>query len=212
MVRRSRVSRRLVAPFCTIGLIALLSACQSGIGPDTERQSATKTSYETRVADLETQLRDQQATFAVFTPLAATPTPIPFAERWQVEVAGPVVVTDQVGVRDGVTPIAASGIFVVIPITVQNCSDRPLPFSAADRIELLNADGEAFSLNSRATGAAYLIDLGYEPSFAAKQPGITYRDVLVYDVPNEASTFVLRATDDSFVIPLPVTGLGTPPP
>lgn len=204
--------RRLTASLGMVGLVTGLASCQSGIGPDIERQDATETSYETRVADLERELRDQQATFAVFTPLAATPTPIPFDERWQIEIAGPVEVADQLGVRDDLTPIAADGTFLVVPIEIENLTDRPLPFSAAGRLELVNADDQVFSLDSRATGAAYLVDRGYDPSFAAKQPGITYPDVLVFDVPNEAASYVLHATDDSLSLPLTVTGLGTPAP
>ena len=187
-----------------VALIALaLAGCQSGIGPDQERPRATIHAYETQVRGLERELRDQRATLAALTPPPPTATPTPFSKQWRVVVVGPVALREQVGVRDGLTPVTAAGVFLVVPITVTNLTDTPAAFNPAHSLVVIDAEGDIYDLDVRATGAAYLLDFGYEASFAPRQPGITYRDVLVFDVDPEASGFTLASLDGSYSTKLP---------
>ena len=190
--------------------VITLAGCQSGIGPDPERPRATIRAYETRVSDLERRMRDQRATLVALTPLPATPTPLPFATRWQVMVDGEPELRPTVGLREGLTPVAAEGAFLIVPIAVTNRTDAPVTFNPAQLIEVRDGRGRGYSVDTRATGAAYLLDFGYEPSFAPRQPGIRYPDVLVFDVPADATNFTLAATDGSFSIPLSPVPYGTP--
>ena len=186
-------------------LIALaLAGCQSGIGPDQERPRATIRAYETQVRDLERELRDQRATLTALTPPPPTATPTPFSKQWRVVVVGPVALREQVGVRDGLTPVAADGVFLVVPITVTNLTDTPAAFNPAHSLLAVDDEGEIYDLDVRGTGAAYLLDFGYEASFAPRQPGITYRDVLVFDVDPDATGFALESFDGSFSAVLPM--------
>lgn len=181
-----------------------LAGCQSGIGPDQERPRATIHAYETEVADLQRETRQQRATLAALTPPPPTPTPVPFVEQWQIEPAGPAELHAQVGLRDGLTPLAASGVFLVVPITVTNQSPTPAAFNAAHTLLVADDEGKLFDLDPRATGAAYLLDFDYKPSFAPRQPGIPYPDVLVFDVDPAAGGFTLESFDGSFVAALDV--------
>ena len=187
-----------------------LAGCQSGIGPDPERPRATIRAYETQVSDLERRMGDQQATLIALSPPPASPTALPFATRWEVRVGGDPELRSTVGLREGLTPVAAEGAFLVVPIVVTNRTDVPVAFNPAQLIEVRDGQGRDYSLDTRATGAAYLLDFGYEPSFAPRQPGIRYPDVLVFDVPADATNFTLAAADGSFSIPLSPAPFGTP--
>lgn len=208
--RRGRPSARRAATIPgALGLLTLVG-CQSGIGPDPERPRATIAAFETEVADLRSRVDEQDATIAALTPPPATPTAPAFAERWRIDVVGPVELRSDVGRAETLTPIAAAGVFLVVPIEVTNRSDAPLPFAAANRLHVVDDEGRSYDLDPRATGAAYLLDLGYEPSFEARQPGIAYPDVVVFDVPVGADGFSLEATDGSFSVPLERAVDGTP--
>lgn len=189
----------------------MLAGCQSGIGPDPERPRATIRAHETRVADLRREVTEQRATFAALTPPPPTPTPVPFAERWDIEVADPPALTDRVGLGEGITPVAARGAFLVVPIAVTNRLPRPAAFDPT-RLHLVDGDDRTFDLDPRATGAAYVLDFGYEPSFAPRQPNIVYPDVLVFDVAPDAGEFVLASVDASFSVDLPAPVAATPSP
>ena len=202
--------RRLAVPLAGLSLVAL-AGCQSGIGPDPERPRATIRAYETRVADLRREVDDQRATFAALTPPPPTPTPVPFAARWDVELAGPPALTDRVGINDGITPVAANGSFLVVPIAVTNLLPRPAAFDPT-RLRVVDGEERSFDLDPRATGAAYLLDFGYEPSFAPRQPNIVYPEVLVFDVAPDAGAFVLTSVDSSVSVPLPPPVPATPSP
>src|SRR3712207_2795902 len=89
--------RRTLA--AAVALLALLAGCQSGIGPDPERPRATIAAFETRVGELERRVDDQRATLAALTPPPGTPTPVPFATRWHIEVVGQPEVRPSVGNR-----------------------------------------------------------------------------------------------------------------
>ncbi len=202
--------RRLAFPLAGLSLFAL-AGCQSGIGPDPERPRATIRAYETRVVDLRRQVDDQRATFAALTPPPPTPTPVPFAARWDVEVTAPPQLIDRVGVDEGITPVAAGGTFLVVPIAVTNLLPQPAAFDPT-RLRVIDGEERAFDLDARATGAAYVLDFDYDPSFAPRQPNIVYPEVLVFDVARDAGNFVLTSADDSFSVPLPAPIPATPSP
>ena len=181
----------------------MLTACQSGIGPEIERPRATARAYERQVAELQRKLAAQEAQLtAVASPAAPTAVPPSFAERWRVKVAGPVERRSQVGVRDGLTPLAAAGSYLVVPIEITNLTDAPAAFNPGRELVLADGEDRTFDLDPAASGAAYLLDFGYEASFAPRQPGIPYADVLVFDVPTDAEDLVLQSTDESFSVPL----------
>lgn len=185
-------------------LAVLLTGCQTGIGSDQERPRATIRAFETRVGELEREVGQQQATLESLTPPPPTTGPPPFAELWRVVVEEGVGFRDEVGVRDGLTPIAARGAFLIVPVTTTNLSDRPAAFTPTQSLLVADDDGRIFDVDPTATGAAFLLDLGYAPSFGPRQPRIAYPDVLVFDVDPDSTGFTLESLDESFIVELPV--------
>ncbi|MDP9364449.1 MAG: DUF4352 domain-containing protein [Chloroflexota bacterium] len=193
-----------------VGGLLLLAGCQTGIGPDPNRPRATIEAYETRVGGLERQLEEQRATFQALTPPPGTPTPEPFATRWQVEIIGETELRSAVGRQDGLTPVAADGLFLVVPIRVTNLTPEPASFNPVGAIEVVDGDGRRFEVDPRASDATYLLDLGLDPSFAPRQPGIPFDDVLVFDVPEGAEGFVLESVGGGLSLPLEPRPAATP--
>ena len=193
-----------------VGGLLLLAGCQSGIGPDPDRPRATIGAYETRVSDLERRLDDQRATLQALTPPPGTPTPQPFATRWRVEITGEPELRSAVGRQDGLTPVAADGVFLVVPIRVTNLTPEPASFNPVEMVEVVDRDGRRFEVDARASDATYLLDLGLDPSFAPRQPGIPYDDVLVFDVPEAAEGFVLESVGGGLSLPLEPRPAATP--
>lgn len=200
---RSRATRSILhlGRCCALtAAIVALAGCQSGIGPDTERPRATIAAYETQVGGLERDLRSRDATLASFTPPPATPTPLPLANRWRIEPSGAPEFRQTVGNRPGLTPVAAAGRFLVVPVRVTNLRARPASFIAAGQIVAVDAQGRTYEIDPRASDAAYLLDLGLDPSFGPRQPGIAYPDVLVFDLPPELDAVEVEAVDGSLSI------------
>lgn len=191
---------------------ALLTGCQSGIGPDQERPRATIAAYETQVGELNRRVRQQDATLASLTPVPASPTPIPLADRWRIDLRGDPTFRPAVGLRDGLTPLAADGVFLVVPISVTNRRSAPAVFSAADRIVAVDGEGRRYDLDPRASDASYLLDFGFEPGFGPRQPGIASPDVLAFDVPSDATGFTIEAIDGSLSLAVGTPRLATPSP
>lgn len=192
--------------------VVVLGGCQSGIGSEPGRALATSRAYETRVLELERQIEDQEATVAALTPPPAAATPEPFAERWRVEIAGAVERRPSVGGDGTRAPLEARGEFVVVPIRVTNLGDSPAFFGAASTLALVDGEGTEYGLDGRASGAAYLLDFGLDASFSPRPPGVSYPDVLVFDVPPEARNLSLVALDGSFRLRLPRRPPATPEP
>lgn len=206
---RGRVSFLILAG----GILAFgLSGCQSGIGHDPARPAATIAAYETEVSDLQRRVDEQQATLSRLTPPPATPNPPPFDDEWRVTVAGRVEMRSTVGRRKGVTPVTAHGAFLVVPITTVNEAASPVAFSGVGPLVVVDEAGNSYEVDSRASGAAYLLDFGYDPSFGARQPGVRYPDVLVFDIPPDASGLTLESADGSFSVALTPVRVGTPRP
>lgn len=193
-----------------MGGLLLLSGCQSGIGLDPDRPRATIEAYETRVGGLERQLDEQRATFQALTPPPGTPIPPPFAARWLVEIGGEPELRPAVGRQDGLTPVAADGVFLVVPIRVTNLTLEATSFNPVGSVEVVDGDGRRFEVDARASDATYLLDFGFDPSFAPRQPGIPYDDVLVFDVPKEAGGFVLESIGGGLSLPLEPRPIPTP--
>jgi hypothetical protein len=187
--------------------VLLLAGCQTGIAPDANRSQGTIRAQETRIVRLQGQLEAQRATLAALTPPPPTATPVPFAKTWRIELAGPVERRPRVGERNAPTPVAARGVFLVAPIAVTNLTSKPLYFNPEQQVIAVDGDGRQYGLDPRAAGAAYLLDFGYEPSFAPRQPGVPYPDVLVFDVAANARDLSLQAKDATWSL-----ALDLPPP
>lgn len=189
-----------------------VTGCQAGIGPDQERPRATIDAYGTRVGELERRVGEQEATLASLTPPPATPTPIPLTVRWRIEPNGAPELRRTVGQGDGLTPVSARAQFLIVPVSVTNLRSTPAVFSASDSLAVVDEQGRRYDLDPRASDATYLLDLGLDPAFGARQPGIAYPDVFVFDVPEGATSFGLVSADGSLEIELGSPTLGTPSP
>lgn len=187
------------------------TSCASDIGPNSNQPKATISSYETRVAILERQVRDQGATLAAFTPSPATPTAVPFSQRWRIETRDAATFRRAVGVGNGLTPVTPSGVFLVVPITITNLGSLPLMFSSAQQMVVIDGQGRRYDADPRATDAAFLIDFALRPSFAPRQPGLAVPDVIVFDVPTNATDLSVEAIDGSLSIPIGSPPHATPP-
>ena len=126
-------------------------------------------------------------------------------------MAGPVERRELVGLRDDLTAVAAHGEFVVVPIVVTNLATIPTVFNPAHQLVVVDRRGRHYQVDVRASGAAYLVDFGYDPTFAPRQPGVPYPDALVFDVPDDAEGLVLESVDESFSVKLAAPG-ATPSP
>lgn len=104
------------------------------------------------------------------------------------------------GDRLGLTPVAAAGRFLVVPVRVTNLRARPASFIAAGQIVAVDTQGRTYEIDPRASDAAYLLDFGLDPSFGPRQPGIAYPDVLVFDLPPELDAVAVEAVDGSLSI------------
>jgi hypothetical protein len=188
-----------------VGLLGL-TACESGIGRNPDVPRSTIEAYETRVVDLQGELDRQRPTIEALslTPPPPAATPVPFASRWQLRLSGEVKRQDAVGVRDGLTPMAAKGAFVVVPVMVTNREDAPAPFNPVGSLQVVDDQQRVFDIDPDASGAAYVLDFGFDPAVGPLQPGISYRNVLVFDVAPDSKALVLRSVDGSLDLPLGV--------
>ena len=189
-----------------LGLIALgvlvLVGCSTGIRARNDVPQATLQAYQTQVGKLQNQVAAQRATLAAYTPLPATPIPPKFAAQWAVTLSGKPALKPKVGVSDDLTPMAAKGIYLVVPITVTNKMSAASYFNPAGVIVAVDAKKHKYDLDANATSAAYVLDLQGDPARGALQPGISYPDVLVFDVPKNAAGFTLKSTDSTFSVKL----------
>lgn len=176
-----------------------LGACETGFSSTPEAPEATIRAYQTRVRHLQSQLDQQHATMAALTPPPGTPVPPPFAKRWKLSISGQATLKPKVGVQDSLTPVAAHGVFLVIPISVTNLTKDPMYFDPANELYVVDGAKRSFDLDPNATGAAYVLDLHGDPSLSTLQPGITYPMVLVFDIPKGDTNLTLKSRDGSFV-------------
>ena len=138
------------------------------------------------------------------TPPPPAATPVPLGSRWRLELMGGAKRQDAVGARDGLTPMAAKGAFVVVPVSVLNLTGSPVPFNPVGSLELVDDQQRVFDVDPNASGAAYVLDFGLDPAVGAFQPGIAYPDVLVFDVAPDAKALTLRSVDGSISLPIKV--------
>jgi len=182
--------------------LVLLTACGPGLADNPSQPQATIRAYATRVQSLQNQLAQQGATLAALTPPPPAATPQPFAHFWQITVIGAIQRKAKVGDRPGLDPATARGIYVVVPVAVTNLGTAPAYFVPTGVLQVVDRRGRRFNLDPIASGAAYVLDFGYDPAVGAFQPGIAYPDVLVFDVATDATGLSLTATDRSFSIPI----------
>jgi len=102
-----------------------------------------------------------------------------------------VNITKAADVKHGTASFQAAGTFIMLPLTLVNQSKEPVTFRATD-FTLRDGQGQIFSIHGGATGLASAAP-GKSDLFAeALQPGLEIQSVLVFDVPRQASGFVLR--------------------
>ena len=91
-------------------------------------------------------------------------------------------------------PQKAKGQFCMLTLAVTNKSDQPLPFSGSDQ-RLIGPGGEQFMFDSSAT--VMHTPSGGQLVFEMLNPGVTYRDTLVFDVPANVTPRVAELHDSS---------------
>jgi hypothetical protein len=182
--------------------LVLLSACGSSLANNPAQPYATIRAYETRVAALQNQIGKLSATLAVAATPGPTATPQPFARFWKITIIGAVQRKAMVGDQPGLEPVTASGVFVVVPVAVTNLGATPAYFIPTGVLQVVDERGRHFDLDPTASGAAFVLDFGYDPAVGPLQPGIASPDVLVFDVAEDATGLSLTDVNRSFSIPL----------
>lgn len=91
-------------------------------------------------------------------------------------------------------PQKAKGQFCLLTLAVTNKSDQPLPFSGSDQ-RLIGPGGQAFMFDSSAT--VMHTPTGGQLVFEMLNPGVTYTDTLVFDVPKGTVPRVAELHDSS---------------
>jgi hypothetical protein len=182
--------------------VLVLAACASGVGPNPAVPRATIQAYRTEVATLRTENDEQRATLAAMAALPGTPVPPPFAQTWKITITGPSRLEPLVGARDDLTPVAAEGIYLIVPVRVTNLMRRAAYFNPVSQLVVVDNQDRTFDLHPTAWGAAYVLDAGYDPEVGARQPGIPFPNVLVFDVAADATDFTLKSVDGSLSVKL----------
>jgi len=182
--------------------VLLLAACSTGFRAHNDVPQQTIQAYQTRVATMQAAINKQRAIITSLTPPPGTPVPPKFASQWQVAVNGKPELKPKVGVSDDLTPVGAKGIFLVVPITVTNEMAVASYFNPQGVLIVTDSKGKKYDLDTDASSAAYVLDLHGDTSRGALQPGIPYPDVLVFDVPKNASGFTLKSQDGSLSVKL----------
>ena len=182
--------------------VLVLAACASGVGPNPAVPRATIQAYRTEVSTLRDEVADQRATLAVLAPLPGTPIPPPFARNWKIALDGAPRLEPRVGVRDGLTPVTAEGIYLLVPVRVTNLMRRAAYFNPVSQLVVVDQQERVFDLDPTAWGAAYVLDAGHDPAVGPRQPGIPYPDILVFDVAPDATDFTLESVDGTLSLNL----------
>jgi hypothetical protein len=111
--------------------------------------------------------------------------------------------------------VRARGTYLVVFLTVENSGNAPEYFYSGDFL-VTDDGGTSFSADSEATIAYQIYVL--DEDAGDYQPGFAYETAVVFDVPAEASGFVLTSRDRSFIVDLelalgtPADGAGSPTP
>jgi hypothetical protein len=196
---------RFVAVLCILG--SVLAACgsdeSSGLRPD---DWATIGAYEQHVVELNTQVAVLMTTVPTVAP--ATPQP-PFATAWKIEVAEQFTAQSfpDPNVDGGESPdFKARGSYLVIEVTVQNVTLRPIDRFPWWQMRLVDAPGRLFTPDTDATDAyvATRTDVRKPNEY---QPSLSYSEVVVFDVPSDLAQPILGSADETLSLPL----LGVPP-
>jgi hypothetical protein len=192
--------RRWLVGWFGIGLVALLTACgsgaTSGMNPD---DWATIGAYEQGVTELETQVA--VLVTAVPTPAPATPG-VPLAEAWTVgieRVERGASLPNPLAEGDVSPIVEARGEFLAIRLSVTNDTLDPVARFPWWSLRLRDDEARTFTPQEEAT-AAYAAGYAGLHRPESYQPGLTYDEVVVFDVPVNAERLTLRSADDSLRI------------
>jgi hypothetical protein len=183
-----------------VGLVALLTACGSGAtGGMNSNDWATIGAYEQGVTELETQVAVLVTT--VPTPAPATPG-VPFAEAWTVgieRVERGASFPNPLDEGDAPPIIEARGVFLAIRLTATNDTLDPAARFPWWSLRLRDDEARTFTPQEEATAAYVAGDAGLRRP-ESYQPGLTYDEAVVFDVPVNAERLTLRSADDSLRI------------
>jgi hypothetical protein len=199
--------RRLALGWFGIPVLALVVGCGAETGRGLSNDDwATITTYQREVNALQTQVG------AVITavPTLATATPaVAMGESWKVTIA---TATRRPSVADpSAASLQARGVFVVLRLAVVNAGLEPVARFPWWSLRLRDGAGRLFTPQESATLAYVAGDRTLDRP-EAYQPGLTYREAVVFDVPPDASGWRLQADDGSLDLPVPAFAppVGTP--
>jgi hypothetical protein len=201
-----RMRRRLALGWFGFPVLALLVGCgPGGTGGMTARDWATVGAYQDQVTQLQTQ------TSVLLTAVPhATPEPA-LGKGWRVTIESATRRPSLPG-PTAAAPLHARGVYVVLRLDVVNAGLQPVTRFPWWNLRLRDGAGRLFTPQEGAT-LAYVAsdrDLDRPESY---QPGLAYREAVVFDVPPAASGWRLQADDGSLDLPLPtMSNAGTPPP
>jgi hypothetical protein len=198
--------RRLAFGWFGLLVLALLAGCgPGGTGGMTARDWATVGAYQDQV----TQLQTQTSVLLTAVP-RATPEPA-LGKGWQVTVT---TATRRPSLPDQAAagPMQARGVYVVLRLSVVNAGLQPAARFPWWNLRLRDGGGRLFTPQEGAT-LAFIADDRELDRPDSYQPGLTYREAVVFDVPPAATGWRLQADDGSLDLPLPaMASAATPSP
>ncbi|HEU0114961.1 MAG TPA: hypothetical protein VFQ80_09800 [Thermomicrobiales bacterium] len=197
--------KRLALGWVGFPVLALLVGCgPGGTGGMTARDWATVGAYQDQV----TQLQTQTSVLLTAVP-RATPEPA-LGAGWKVTIA---TATRRPSVADpsAAAPLQARGVYVVLRLAVVNAGLEPAARFPWWNLRLRDAAGRLFTPQEGATLAYVASDRELDRP-EAYQPGLTYREAVVFDVPPDASGWRLQADDGSLDLAVPMANAASPSP
>jgi hypothetical protein len=203
--------RRLVFGLvCVVlgGLTACGSSDQSGLR---QEDWATIGAYQQQVTSLGTQV----AVLFTAIPTAEPATPeLPFGQSWTVGVA---TATEAASYPDYTTQsssgltLEARGIFLALRLNVVNATLQPVSQFPWWDLRLRDRQGRTFSPNKAATQSYVIVETHVSESRPDEyQPGLSYDEAVVFDVPKEAADLSLTAGDGSLNVSIPAPTPASP--
>ncbi len=205
--------KRCFVAYGLAGLAVSLVGCGAGSRDDLRAEGwATITSQQDQVVALQTQVG---AIEAVVLPGSPQPAEVDFARVWAVDVASLEHAAELPRLtpsESGRTTVVAHGVFVVVRMNVVNVSNQPVDTFAWWDLRLEDNAGRIFSPNEHATESYVTIKSDIRENQPDEfQPGLTYQQAVVFDVPPDQVEFFLRSEDGTLIVPLtPLAFMATP--